>query len=143
MTTQMLQLLEELGVDFTRTDHTHYKFFAGGFMDLIVETWQHENWLHVSVAHYYEQEGDLMSDPEIEFRVPKICIEKKQYDAIQAISYTQHNLGIYQEALVFDGGHVYIDVNLQKSIRSFLKTWAENLKQQGFKPKPKEGEVEQ
>ncbi len=63
----MMKVLTDLGVDFTKKEHTHYKFQSKGFMDLIVETWKVDEWLHVSVAHYYVQEGDLMVDPAIKF----------------------------------------------------------------------------
>jgi hypothetical protein len=43
----MMKVLADLGVDFAKKEHTHYKFQSKGFMDLIVETWRVDEWLHV------------------------------------------------------------------------------------------------
>jgi len=81
-----------------------------GFMPLTIENVPGQG---VSVAHYYEQEGDLMRDPEIVFN-----------SAWHAIEYTQDNLGLYQEA---EEGH-YI-----RGANSFAHgMWSRNLRAQGF-----------
>lgn len=137
---EILELLDKWEVDFAKKGHNSYKFESGGFMDLVVEVWQQDEWTHVSVAHYYLQNGDLMSDPEIEFRIHKQFLAAKEYGDIQVVSYTQHGLGIYQEALVYIDGKLFIKPKLQKSIKSFLKTWANNLQNQGYRKKIEEGE---
>lgn len=65
----LIRVLEELGVDFEAKEHKSYRFKADGMMDLVVETWAQNDGLHLSVAHYGEQNGDLMADPEMEFLV--------------------------------------------------------------------------
>lgn len=67
----------------------------------------------VSAAHYYEQHGDAMRDPEVVFN-PATWL---------AVEYTQDNLGTYQR--VKEGFY-------SPSLESFCKTWAKNLKEQGF-----------
>ncbi len=133
----MMKVLTDLGVDFTKKEHKHYKFESGGFMDLTVETWKVGEWLHVSVAHYYVQEGDLMSDPEIEFRAINFTdVNGKVRWEIQPIHYRQDNLGVYQQAMTFlHDGQVLINPKLQREIRSFLGIWARNIRYQGYTPK--------
>lgn len=87
--TPMLKFLQTKGIDFTRTDHTHYVLqccekrsshsshtCVHGMMDLIVETWYEGNFMKVSVCHYYEQNGDLMRDPEVVYRAYPKCEEE-------------------------------------------------------------------
>ena len=88
----------------------HVRVAVEGFMDLVIENVPGQG---VSVAHYYEQEGDLMRDPEIVFN-----------PSWHAIEYTQDNLGIYQAA---DDGAYLADAN------SFAHgMWSRNLREQGF-----------
>ncbi len=130
----MMKVLTDLGVDFTKKEHTHYKFQSKGFMDLTVETWKVDEWLHVSVAHYYVQEGDLMSDPEIEFRAINITdVNGKVRWEIQPIHYRQDNLGVYQEAMTLgENGQILINPKLQREIKTFLRIWSKNIKYQGY-----------
>ena len=73
----------------------------------------------VSVAHYFTQNGDAMRDPEIVFNPANWL----------AVEYTQDSLGIYQR--VKEGYY-------SPSLEAFCKTWAHNLKEQGFcEVKPK------
>lgn len=64
----------------------------GAFMAVHVE---HTGDCHLgpmfSVAHYYEQNGDLMKDPDMVF----ICAQGEYYP----IEFQQDNLGIYQCAV--------------------------------------------
>ena len=89
----MLKFLQKQGVDFTRKDHTSYtlqccevrsshssRTCTHGMMDLTVETFYEGKILKVSVCHYYEQNGDLMTDPEIVYRaVPELGDELPEY----------------------------------------------------------------
>ena len=66
----------------------------------------------LSVAHYYTQRGDLMSDPEIVFRLDG--------DEWIPVRYTQHP-HIHQH-----------DEDGLTSISTFITTWDRNLRQQGY-----------
>jgi hypothetical protein len=79
----------------------------------------------VSVAHYGEQNGDLMRDPEIVFEV----VSAGWYP----ISIQQDYVGSFQEA-VFTGqdGKVYVRPALIKDIQVFTRIWDKNLAHQGF-----------
>jgi hypothetical protein len=80
----------------------------------------------VSVAHYFEQNGDLMSDPEMEFQVDGA-------GGMHPVSFTQHSLGLYRVARWRDEeGRVMCRPKLAKDLASFARTWDRNLKAQGF-----------
>lgn len=80
-----------------------------------------------SMAHYYEQNGDLMADPDLTFSVD---IEAGE---IWPQTYQQDDLGLYQEVFKYtpDGRHLY-SRPLLCSLDAFLWHWTKNLKAQGF-----------
>ena len=78
----------------------------------------------ISVAHYYEQNGDLMRDPEIVFEVKD--------HAWHPMSFTQDNLGLYQEAMYQADGRWMVRPHLLSDLQSFAKQWDKNLRDQGF-----------
>ncbi|XDD52515.1 hypothetical protein AB3N59_20415 (plasmid) [Leptospira sp. WS92.C1] len=98
----------------------------------------------ISVAHYYEQNGDLMKDPEVCFEVrdveilklvkgvPQVVIEKVlvPYLFIQDSS----RLSKYDEVYTTDedGKVVYENRDLLYRLKNFSDFWNKNLKQQGF-----------
>jgi hypothetical protein len=87
----------------------HYEIEASGSMDLTIEKIG-EN--RVSVAHHYTQHGDIMSDPEIVFKI-------QDNDWIP-VRYTQHpNIHQHSE-------------NGLPSVQEFAEQWSRNLKKQGF-----------
>lgn len=78
-----------------------------------------------SLAHYYEQNGDLMSDPEMTFLVNENQL------VIYPLSYTQHSLGIYNEAVMFENGQPTKFIRkLQKDLAVFANQWLNNIKLQ-------------
>ncbi|MEW6613969.1 MAG: hypothetical protein AB1401_00635 [Thermodesulfobacteriota bacterium] len=107
---------------FRKDEFFHARIESPGFMRLVIERLGGGR---VSVAHYYEQNGDLMADPDIVF-------DMMDHDWVP-VEYTQHNLGIYQRVVHDKGGQEFVDIKLQKSIASFANgLWAKNLKHQGF-----------
>ena len=77
----------------------------------------------VSVAHYYEQNSDMMRDPDIVFWV----------DAdghVYPISYRQDGLGIDQEAAVFVDGKWNVKPKMQADICHFCDQWMRNIQEQ-------------
>jgi len=96
------------------------KIQVPGYMPLVVEKIGDNEY---SLAHYYEQNGDLMCDPEITIRVyPSMKM-------VEALTYQQDNLGIYQEVYP-EPGKFY--PHLKRELNSFLGMWLRNLKDQGF-----------
>ncbi len=77
----------------------------------------------VSVAHYYEQNGDLMRDPDVVFLV----------DAdghVYPVSFRQDNLGIDQEAAVVEDGKWKVRTRMQADIAKFCNDWFQNIQEQ-------------
>jgi len=78
-----------------------------------------------SIAHYYEQNGDMMRDPDVEFLKAK---DGKYYP----LSFRQDPY-FYQEAVEGDplqGEIKGYRPRMQKDIAVFCGTWMQNIKQQ-------------
>jgi len=100
----------------------YLKLRASGFMDLVIERIG-EN--EISLAHYYEQNGDLVADPEMTVRVlPEGFAE--------ALSFSMPGMGIYQEVYFERDGKKYMRPRLKQDQNAFLDKWLMNLKHQGF-----------
>ena len=101
------------------TGKQHVKLYVDGYMPLVIERLGDNQY---SLTHYYIQNGDLMKDPDMEVRiVPGFSVE--------AMTYQQDNMGIYQEVYPAPGKY---SPYLKKELNSFLKLWLDNLKKQGF-----------
>ena len=80
----------------------------------------------LSVMHWFEQNGDLMRDPDIEVEiVPESA-------AWLPVSYRQDSLGIFQEAVVVVDGQMRENTKLVRDLLSFMEMWDENIGDQGF-----------
>ncbi|UAY55677.1 DUF6908 domain-containing protein [Arachidicoccus terrestris] len=122
-------------------EKAHLKLKREGFFPLTVEKigWDIDTpfgkGLLLSLAHYYEQNGDLMRCPEMVF----IVIDKrgypKDFDNLFAFAqmYQQDALGIYEEsAFISDGRLTSFIERLQKSHNNFANLWLRNIRLQGF-----------
>lgn len=82
-----------------------------------------QGWVY-SVSHYYEQNGDLMADPDMEFLV---C----PHGDVFPLTYQQDGLGLYQEAAACgEGGQLRYNAKLQADLASFASQWMKNIKDQ-------------
>lgn len=92
----------------------------------------------VSVAHYYEQNGDLMRDPEMVFAIDLEPATLQRPDPAGRlrwipVSFQQDGgLPIYQEAIVWRDGLIRVRPKLFKDLKSFSRTWNRNIGEQGF-----------
>jgi hypothetical protein len=80
----------------------------------------------ISVAHYFEQNGDLVADPDVVFFTG--------YEAWVPIEITQA-LGVYRRYAVLDDTSrtlVRIDLRGQAALAAFTEQWAQNLRDQGW-----------
>ena len=77
-----------------------------------------------SLAHYYEQQGDLMRDPEMLF----IQAEDGGYYPVEIWqdAVNSHYVGV----LIEDGNAVSIDETEQADMTVFAEVWLKNIKQQ-------------
>ena len=80
-----------------------------------------------SVAHTYEQNGDLMYDPLICF---KVDYEKEK---VIPVSYENSGMGIY-ETYDPDAEPTPESVQRMASVLDFTDTWLDNIEQQGYEP---------
>ena len=83
----------------------------------------------ISVAHYGEQNGDLMRDPEMCFELskPPLC-------SLELSAYYWRNdyAGIEQHSRYLDGAEYVFVPGLHKEHRNFAALWDKNLCAQGF-----------
>jgi hypothetical protein len=94
------------------------------FMAVHVEVvGQTERGLLISVAHYYEQNGDLMRDPDVVF-----LVDERAYP----ISYRLDGLGLNQEAAHIQDGVWMVCLKMQADICRFCNQWMKNIKAQQF-----------
>ena len=87
----------------------------------------------VSVAHYSEQNGDAMRDPEIVFEVYQFTAPgaDMEWDWLP-ISIQQDYLGSYDVIVWKDGAQTLTRPKLAKDVLAFSRTWDRNIKAQGF-----------
>ncbi len=78
----------------------------------------------VSVAHYFEQNGDLCQDPEMAFEL----VPQGNEFAYEPYLFQQAIPPVYQE--VFESGSE--NVRLKRQLTSFAQHWDRNLGEQGF-----------
>ena len=85
----------------------------------------------MSVAHYGEQNGDAMRDPEITFLM--IPGENREWQW-QPLTFTNDYMGIYQVAAEYDNfAHLRVrDAKLSRELTEFAEMWDRNIKHQGF-----------
>jgi hypothetical protein len=77
----------------------------------------------VSIAHYYEQNGDLMRDPDVIFLIGAD-------ENIYPISFRQDNLGTYLESAVVENGQWKVRTKMQADLCSFCNQWMRNINDQ-------------
>ena len=108
------------------------KFKASGYMNLSIENLQYTDRKGnpvYSIAHYGEQNGDLMADPEMTFSVDK------NGGKIEALSYRNDYMGLYQEVYKLrDDGVLMYSPKLRTDLDGFLWQWLKNIGEQGFSP---------
>ncbi|MEQ8787453.1 MAG: hypothetical protein RIC55_14210 [Pirellulaceae bacterium] len=76
----------------------------------------------VSVAHYFEQHGDLCADPEMTFLVGD--------GAIYPMTFRQDNIAYSEVAMFFDEGKLMINEEAQTRLVVFAQEWLSNIAEQ-------------
>lgn len=79
------------------------------------------------LAHFYEQNGDLMHDPSISF--VQVCRTNEVY----AVDFTQSSTGTFQEPCIYQNGQVIVIPGKEKEaedIAAFAEIWLKNIKEQ-------------
>lgn len=89
-----------------------------------------------SLSHYYEQNGDLMRDPEMCFFV----IDNRNgfpadYQNVKVAPYMfqQDSLELYQESVHMENSKLTVfNRKMQQDHTVFANQWLKNIQQQGF-----------
>ena len=102
---------------FRSKDSFHVRFEKAGYQPLVIE--RHSEM--ISVAHYFEQNGDLIADPDVELHYPSWV----------PTAITQAFFG-YRQKFIERDGKTYVDTRFHKQVSSFLTLWARNIKAQGW-----------
>jgi hypothetical protein len=91
------------------------------FMPLYVEViGRHGRWPIYSLAHYYEQNGDFVCDPDVTFLVT---------DQVHPLTFEQGGV-VYQVAVRFEGQAIHLNEPLQAQITEFCNQWLRNVAEQ-------------
>lgn len=80
----------------------------------------------ISVAHYFEQNGDLIADPEVELHYPTWTPT-----AITQV------IGYRRAKFIERDGKTYVDTKFHRQVSSFLSLWARNIQAQGWADRAK------
>ena len=115
---KMVSLLEDGYIKIDNTD--------GSFMPVSVEViFENELYKQVSVAHYYEQYGDLMADPEMVF------IYVKANDSYLPSYFKQDNVGMEEDSIIMEQGEIkWYRSKMQADHTAFANMWLKNIKHQ-------------
>ena len=121
---KVMDLLIE-GLDNETNDHKKIDNAEGTFMSVHIECLNKCSLGQIySVAHYYEQNGDLMRDPDMEFI-------KGGDGEYYPISFWQDAPLIRDEPATWkDGEMMAFDAKRQAALVTFASTWMRNIKEQ-------------
>lgn len=115
------KIVSKLENGYVKIDNTN-----GAFMPVSVEIiFENEKYKQISIAHYYEQEGDLLADPEMVF------IYSKALDVFYASYFLQSNLDIEEDSIIMERGEIKgYRARMQKYHNEFANLWLRNIKRQ-------------
>src|SRR4051794_39035245 len=97
------RILDKLTDGLTKVgDHAKIDNAPGAYMAACIEIIDrtHQGWLIVSVAHYFEQNGDLCCDPDVTIMRAK--------DGDYAMTFQQTIPPIFQQPLRIEGGTIHV-----------------------------------
>jgi hypothetical protein len=116
------KILNSYGVlnEFQSAEDYAVKIASNGFMPLCIE----KHGKTVTITHYYEQNGDLIADPDMEFT------DLGGKDWLPTA--IQHSTGQYYRAAIFENGSWKYFPRMMRDLQSFSRMWARNLLSQGF-----------
>lgn len=118
--------LDKLGVIALIEANTEAaKSTASGFMDLHFDRLHAEDGaVVIALAHYYEQNGDLCSDPDMEIRV------WPDRHVAEALTFQMANPSVYTVVYPEPG---MVNPRAKKDLNDFLNTWLRNTLAQGHR----------
>jgi hypothetical protein len=105
----------------------HLRLEMPSYMPLVIERIDVNR---ISVAHYYEQNGDLIADPDMTFYI---------YNGFWIVSEIQEPWGYRMCSEQTFTGWKYNPTAL-KDVTAFANQWARNLREQGWATRATKGE---
>lgn len=112
------------------TPEKHFRFTSVGYEPLVVENLDYffRGCPVYSITHYYDQNGDLMRDPDMTVMVDPL------HGHVIPLSFRQDNAqftryGVFEQS-VFAGGKC--NEKVLRNLDDFLNTWSKNILAQGF-----------
>jgi hypothetical protein len=123
---KMQQVIEQLAkkhqLDLSQVE-AHLRLEMPGYQPLVIENIGCQR---ISVAHYFEQNGDLIADPDVVFFAG--------YGVWVPMEITQVLGGYRRYAALDEAGQtiVRIDVRGQAALATFSEQWAQNILDQGW-----------
>lgn len=110
-------LLKQIAPLFITGESDYMHFVAGEhMMPLSIEV-ADEN--RIAVSHYYELNGDMMADPDMEF------VLDADKETLSARTFQQDNFNYYRS--VDTNGDEVLDVELEKELNEFTNQWFHNI----------------
>ncbi len=120
MNKEIFDRLTDMFTDILTGDTTYRKYTAEGFEPLVAEMERDI----LTLAHTYEQNGDLMWDPRIDF---KVDYENKK---VTPISFENSGTGRYEE---YDIENLTPETAEKiNEMLDFIDTWLDNIEAQGY-----------
>ena len=116
---KMVEVMED---GYAKIDNSEGTFMAVS----VEEIFNNDKCQIISVAHYFEQNGDLMADPEMCF------IYSKARDIFMPSYFKQNGfMGTEQESILMENGEIKgIRTKIQADHTSFANMWLKNIKYQ-------------
>jgi hypothetical protein len=105
---------------FMKSESFAIKITNEGYMPLSIE----RHGKTITVAHYFEQNGDLIPDPDMEFA----DLGKEEWLPVAI----QQSNGHYVRAANQEEGKWMFNPRVMRELKSFSRMWARNLNAQGF-----------
>ena len=109
---------------------SYKRFESDGYMPLVLEKLHcndHKGRPVYSLAHYGQQNGDAMRDPELTFSVDEYS------GTIEPLTFQNDYVGLYQEVYITnDAGQLCYSPRLRSSLDDFLWHWLDNIQEQGY-----------
>ena len=123
------QLARQHGLDLSQAE-AHLRLTMPNFDRLVIEN---IGFQCISVAHYFEMNGDLIADPDVVFFTG--------YGEWAPIEITQVLAGHRRYAELGDAGHriVRFDLRGQADLAVFAEQWAKNIRDQGWLERARAG----
>lgn len=123
---RLMVIAPDLDERLLRGEYVSGKSKARGVMDLNLDyVGQNERGYYISLSHYYEQNRDMIPDPDMVLRVD-IAME-----IVEALTYNDYRTydKVYDDYM----NPERVSPTQKKSQNAFLERWLKNLKNQGHK----------